>query len=83
MSKRGLNRLDVLARLDSGRLTVLAAAGLMNVTLRQTANQRRGRRPPLEQPVVRRSAGSGDRSGPPALSRLRTDIGGREVKGES
>jgi hypothetical protein len=30
MSKRELNRLDVLARLDSDRLTVLAAAGLMN-----------------------------------------------------
>jgi transposase-like protein len=58
MSKRELNRLDVLARLDSDRLTVLAAAGLMNVTPRQTyrllsryreggasaiANQRRGR----------------------------------------
>lgn len=58
MSKRELNRLDVLARLDSDRLTVLAAAGLMNVTSRQTyrllsryreggasaiANQRRGR----------------------------------------
>jgi transposase len=58
MSKRELNRLDVLARLDSDRLTVLAAAGLMNVTRRQTyrllsryrdggapaiADQRRGR----------------------------------------
>ena len=58
MSKRELSRLDVLARLDSDRLTVLAAAGLMNVTPRQTyrllrryrdggasaiANQRRGR----------------------------------------
>ena len=36
MSKRELNRLDVLARLDSDRLTVAAAAGLMNVTPRQT-----------------------------------------------
>jgi hypothetical protein len=27
MSKRELNRLDLLARLDSDRLTVLAAAG--------------------------------------------------------
>jgi Helix-turn-helix domain len=59
MSKRELSRLDVLARLDGDRLTVLAAAGLMNVTPRQTyrllsryrgggasaiANQRRGRR---------------------------------------
>jgi transposase len=58
MSKRELNRLDVLARLDSDRLTVAVAAGLMNVTPRQTyrllsryrnggasaiANQRRGR----------------------------------------
>ena len=36
MSKRELSRLDVLVRLDSDRLTVIAAAGLMNVTLRQT-----------------------------------------------
>ena len=36
MSKRELNRLEVLARLDSDRLTIAAAAGLMNVTLRQT-----------------------------------------------
>ncbi len=58
MSKRELNRLDVLARLDSDRLTVLAAAGLMKLTPRQTyrllsryreggasaiANKRRGR----------------------------------------
>lgn len=65
MSKRELNRLDVLARLDSDRLTVAAAAGLMNVTPRQTyrllikyrdggassiANQRRGW--PIEQPFV-------------------------------
>jgi transposase len=57
MSKRELNRLDVLARLDSDRLTARAAAELM-ATLRQTyrllsryrdggasaiANQRRGR----------------------------------------
>lgn len=59
MSKRELNRLDVLARLDSDRLSVAVAAGLMNVTPRQTyrllgryrdggasaiANQRHGRR---------------------------------------
>ena len=37
MSKRELNRLDVLARLESDRLTVLAAAGLMNITPRQAA----------------------------------------------
>src|SRR5271156_1717916 len=58
MSKRELNRLDVLARLDGDRLTARAAAELMTVTLRQTyrllgryrdggalaiANQRRGR----------------------------------------
>src|ERR1700689_3420589 len=58
MSNRELSRLDVLARLAGDRLTVLAAAGLMNVTPRPTylvlsryrgggasaiANQRRGR----------------------------------------
>jgi hypothetical protein len=58
MSKRELNRLDVLARLDNGRLTARAAAELMAITPRQTyrllrryrdggasavANQRRGR----------------------------------------
>ena len=58
MSKRELNRIDVLARLGGGWLTTLAAADLMRVTLRQThrllkryraggaaaiANRRRGR----------------------------------------
>jgi transposase len=58
MSKRELNRLDVLARLDSDKLTVAAAAAVMNLTPRQTyrllsryreggapsiANRRRGR----------------------------------------
>src|SRR5580692_2930045 len=58
MSKRELNRIDVLARLDAGRLTSVAAADLMRVTVRQThrvlkryrdggapaiANRRRGR----------------------------------------
>ena len=58
MSKRELNRLDVLARLDSDKLSVAVAAGLMNITPRQTyrllrryrdggasaiADQRRGR----------------------------------------
>src|ERR1700674_46181 len=58
MSKRELSRIDVLARLDGGRLTILAAADLMRVTQRQThrllkryrdggapaiANRRRGR----------------------------------------
>ncbi len=36
MSKRELHRIDVLARLDGRRLTTLAAADLMRVTLRQT-----------------------------------------------
>src|SRR3954454_17207715 len=58
MSKRELNRLEVLARLDSDRLTAQAAAELMKMTPRQTyrllrryrdggasavAHQRRGR----------------------------------------
>jgi Helix-turn-helix domain len=58
MIKRKLNRLDVLARLDSDRLTARAAAELMMITRRQTyrllrryrdggasaiANQRRSR----------------------------------------
>src|SRR5258705_6459715 len=64
MSKRELNRLDVLARLDSDKLTAQAAAELMKITPRQTyrllrryrdggasavANQRRGR---LKAPVT-------------------------------
>jgi transposase len=36
MSMRELNRIDVLARLDGGRLTTAAAADLMRVTVRQT-----------------------------------------------
>ena len=36
MSKRELNRIDVLARLDGGRLTTSAAADLMRLTTRQT-----------------------------------------------
>jgi hypothetical protein len=66
MSKRELNRLAVLARLDSDRLTAQAATELMSITSRQmygllrryrdggasaVANQRRGR--PLEQPLAR------------------------------
>src|SRR5260370_6890355 len=58
MSKRELNRIDILARLDGDRLATAAAADLMRVTLRQThrllkryrdggaaaiANRRRGR----------------------------------------
>jgi hypothetical protein len=34
MSKRELNRIDVLARLNACRLTSLAAADLMRVTVR-------------------------------------------------
>src|SRR3977135_1583556 len=36
MSKRELNPIDVLARLDRGRLTSAAAADLTRLTLRQT-----------------------------------------------
>src|SRR3982075_2431754 len=58
MSKRELNRIDILARLDGSRLTTAAAADLMRLTRRQThrllkryregappaiANRRRGR----------------------------------------
>ena len=58
MSKRELNRVEVLGRVDGGRLTIAAAAVLMHVTKRQThrllkryhdagaagiANRRRGR----------------------------------------
>jgi hypothetical protein len=35
MSKRELNRVDILARLDGGRLTTAAAADLMRLTRRQ------------------------------------------------
>jgi transposase len=68
MSKRELNRIDVLARLDGGRLTTSAAADLMGLTTRQThrllkryrhggapaiANRRRGRPSNNRLPVVR------------------------------
>src|SRR3979409_1501402 len=58
MSKRELNRIDVLARLDGGRLETSGGAGLVRLTTRQThrllkryrdggapaiANRRRGR----------------------------------------
>ena len=58
MSKRELNRIDILARLEGGRLTIAAAADLMRLTQRQIhrllkryrdggapaiANRRRGR----------------------------------------
>ncbi len=36
-SKRELNRIDVLARLDGGRLMTSAAADLMRLTRRQSA----------------------------------------------
>jgi hypothetical protein len=57
MSKRELSRLDVLARLDGDRLTVLAAAGLMNVTPRQTyrlLSKYRGGAAPIRWPARRR-----------------------------
>jgi hypothetical protein len=44
MSKRELNRIDILARLDGGRLTPAAAADLMRITLRQTLWHWRGLR---------------------------------------
>ncbi|MEH2567882.1 tyrosine-type recombinase/integrase [Bradyrhizobium sp. AZCC 2289] len=37
MSKRELNRIDVLARLDGGRLTTSAAADLIRLTIRKLA----------------------------------------------
>src|SRR5260370_27720904 len=92
MSKRELNRLDVLARLDSDRLTARAAAELMTITPRQTyrllrryrdggasaiANQRRGR--PLEQPLAGCSSRLCDCSGAGALRRLWSDIRSREA----
>ena len=94
MSKRELNHLDVLARLDSDRLTAQAAAELMKMTPRQTyrllrryrdggasavANQRRGRPSNNRLPDSR----SCDRSGAGALRRLWTDIRGREAGGAS
>jgi hypothetical protein len=44
MSKRELNRLDVLARLDGDRLTARAAAELMTITPRQAYRLLRGYR---------------------------------------
>src|SRR3954454_2553156 len=41
MSKRELNRIDVLARLESGRLTPGAAAALLQVSERQVYRLRR------------------------------------------
>ena len=91
MSKRELNRLDVLVRLDSDKLTAQAAAELMTITLRQTyrllrryrdggasaiANQRRGRPSNNRLPDVVRSC---DCSGARALRRFWTDICGREA----
>src|ERR671910_1391190 len=42
MSKRELNRIDVLARLESGRLTPAAASELLRVSERQVYRLRRG-----------------------------------------
>ena len=73
MSKRELNRIDVLARLDGGRLTTAAAADLMRLTRRQThrllkcyrdggapaiANRRRGRPSNNRLPDVDRAGGA-------------------------
>jgi hypothetical protein len=64
MSKRELNRIDVLARLDGRRLMTLAAADPMRLTPRQThrllkryryggvAAIRTVARPTIEQPAV-------------------------------
>src|SRR4051794_32640481 len=41
MSKRELNRIDILARLESGRLTPGAAAALLQVSERQVYRLRR------------------------------------------
>ena len=41
MSKRELNRIDILARLDSGRVTPGAAAALLRVSERQVYRLRR------------------------------------------
>ena len=92
MSKRELNRIDVLARLDAGRLTTLAAADLMRVTVRQThrllkryrdggapaiADRRRGR-PSNNRlsDVVRDHAIA---AGPAVLRGLWPDVGSREA----
>ena len=96
MSKRELNRLDVLARLDSDRLTAQAAAELMNITPRQTyrllrryrdggasADRQPAPRSSLEQPLAGCGSRSCDCSGAGALRRLWTDIRGREAGGAS
>ena len=79
MSKRELNRLEVLARLDSDRLTAQAAAELMKMTPRQTYRLLRRYR----------DGGAGccsrscDCSGAGAVRRFWTDIRGREAGGAS
>ena len=96
MSKRELNRLDILARLDSEKLTVAAAAAVMNVTPRQAyrllgkyrdggataiTHQRRGRPSNNRLPdAVRDHAIDLVRS---ALFGLWADICGREAGGAS
>ena len=54
MSKRELNRIDVLARLESGRLTPVVAAELLRVSERQVYRlQRRFREDgPAGSPIV-------------------------------
>jgi len=42
MSKRELNRIDILARLDGGRLTTAAAADLMRISTPMTVTTQTG-----------------------------------------
>src|SRR6266446_560907 len=92
MSKRELNRLDVLARLDSDRLTARAAAELMfdnaaaNVSAvekvsrwRRFSHRQPAPRSSLEQPLAGCSSRSCDCSGAGALRRLWSDIRSREA----
>ena len=88
MSKRELNRLEVLARLDSDRLTAQAAAELMKMTPRQTYRLLRryrdgGASASLEQPLAGCCSRSCDCSGAGAVRRFWTDIRGREAGGAS
>ena len=94
MSKRELNRIDILARLESGRLTPAAAAELLQVSERQVyrlmrrfredgpagiADRRRGRPSNNRLPeVLREQAVSLVRR---ALCGFRPDPGGREARG--
>src|SRR3954454_3195319 len=93
MSKRELNRIDVLARLESGRLTPGAAAALLRVSERQVyrlmrrfreggpaaiADRRRGR--PSKQSPAGCPAQPGRRPGAPALCGFRPNPGCREAR---